>query len=150
MADTLELINTIPAELREQFEKDYVKIQLWQRKMLGWDEVNANLDKAHTAIAIKQRKALGWDKVHEALESAPWCDYNEQIVNMLFCYKCNRFKCPLITTSAAFAKGTGSGITFFISDYDDLFQENVSTAEQKNKISNNISFEFNIARDLMK
>ena len=93
MEDTLELINAIPAELREQFQKDYIKIKLWQRKMLGWDEVQ--IQKGYTKMKLKQRKALGWAQVHEALGLAPWCRHNEQIVNILFCYKCNRDRCPL-------------------------------------------------------
>ena len=64
MADTLELIKSLPAELREQILKEYIKIKLWQRKMLGWGEVNA------------------------AIKEAPFCDRNQQIVKVLFCYKC--------------------------------------------------------------
>ena len=65
MADTLELIKSLPAELREQILKEYIKIKLWQRKALGWDEVN------------------------ESILIAPFCDRNEQIVWVLFCYKCD-------------------------------------------------------------
>ena len=93
MADTLELIKALPTELREQILKEYIKIKLWQRKMLGWDEVQ--IQKGYTQMKLKQRKALGWDQVHEAIELAPYCHHNEQIVNILFCYKCNRSRCPL-------------------------------------------------------
>ena len=93
MADTLELIKALPLELRERILKEYIKIKLWQRKMLGWDEVQ--IQKGYTKMKLKQRKALGWDQVHEALELAPYCRHNEQIVNVLFCYKCNRSRCPL-------------------------------------------------------
>ena len=44
MEDTLELIKAIPTELREQFQKDYIKIKLWQRKMLGWAPVHAEFN----------------------------------------------------------------------------------------------------------
>ena len=64
MADTLELIKALPPELLEKICKEYVKIKLWQRKMLGWGEVNA------------------------AIKEAPVCDHNEQIVKVLYCYKC--------------------------------------------------------------
>ena len=64
MADTLELIKTLPPELREEIYKEYIKIKLRQRKALGWDEVNA------------------------AIAEAPFCEHNEQIVKVLFCYKC--------------------------------------------------------------
>ena len=64
MADTLELIKTLPPELREEIYKEYIKIKLRQRKALGWDEVNA------------------------AIIEAPFCDHNQQIVKVLFCYKC--------------------------------------------------------------
>ena len=69
MADTLELIKALPPELREKICKEYIKIKLWQRKMLGWDEV------------------------HAAIKEAPFCDHNEQIVRVLFCYKCGRSRC---------------------------------------------------------
>ena len=65
MADTLELIKTLPPELREEIYKEYIKIKLRQRKALGWDEVNA------------------------AIIEAPVCDHNQQIVKVLFCYKCD-------------------------------------------------------------
>ena len=68
MADTLELIKTLPPELREEIYKEYIKIKLSQRKALGWDEVNA------------------------AMIEAPFCEHNEQIVKVLFCYKCS--DCP--------------------------------------------------------
>ena len=92
MADTLELIQALPAELRERILKEYIKIKLWQRKMLGWDKVD--IQKGYTKMKLKQRKALGWDEVHEAIELAPYCHRNKQIVNLLFCYKCNRSRCP--------------------------------------------------------
>ena len=44
-------------------------------------------------MKLKQRKALGWDEVHEAIDEAPFCYLNEQIVNVLFCY-CGRCSCP--------------------------------------------------------
>ena len=65
MADTLELIKTLPIELREEIYKEYIKIKLRQRAALGWDEVNA------------------------AIAEAPVCEHNQQIVKVLFCYKCS-------------------------------------------------------------
>ena len=64
MADTLEQIKTLPPELREKIYKEYIKIKLRQRKALGWGEVKA------------------------AIAEAPFCDHNQQIVKVLFCYKC--------------------------------------------------------------
>ena len=64
MADTLELIKTLPIELREEIYKEYIKIKL------------------------RQRKALGWDEVNEDIVKAPFCEHNEQIVKVLFCHKC--------------------------------------------------------------
>ena len=65
MADTLELIKTLSPELREEIYKKFIKIKLRQRKALGWDEVNA------------------------AIKEAPFCDRNQQIVKVMFCYKCS-------------------------------------------------------------
>ena len=62
--ETLELIKTLPPELREKIYKEFIKIKLRERKALGWDEVNA------------------------AIKEAPFCDHNQQIVKVLFCYKC--------------------------------------------------------------
>ena len=89
MADTLQLIKSLPQELRQQILKEYIKIKLWQRKMLGWDEVRAEINKGCIKMKLKQRKALGWNQVHEAIELAPFCYSNEQIVRVLFCYKCD-------------------------------------------------------------
>ena len=44
-------------------------------------------------MKLRQRKALGWDEVHAAIKEAPFCDRNEQIVRVLFCYKCDRSRC---------------------------------------------------------
>ena len=94
MADTLELIKALSPELREQILKEYIKIKLWQRKMLGWDDVRKEINKGYTSMKLRERKALGWDEVHAAIEEAPFCDHNEQIVRVLFCYKCGRSRCP--------------------------------------------------------
>ena len=59
-----EYIQKLPPEIREIIYKEYIKIKLRERKALGWDEVNA------------------------AIKEAPFCDHNEQIVKVLFCYKC--------------------------------------------------------------
>ena len=64
MADTLEAIQQLPLELREKIYKEYLTIKL------------------------RQRSALGWDKVNYAIAEAPFCEHNEQIVKVLFCYKC--------------------------------------------------------------
>ena len=93
MADTLELIQSLPPELREKIRKEYIKIKLWQRKILGWDEVREEIYKGYIKIKLRQRKALGWDEVHAAIKEAPFCDRNEQIVRVLFCYKCSRSRC---------------------------------------------------------
>ena len=62
--ETLEQIKTLPPELREIIYKDFIKIKLRERKDIGWDEINA------------------------AIKEAPICDHNQQIVKVLFCYKC--------------------------------------------------------------
>ena len=59
-----EGIKTLPPELREKINKEYIKIKLRERADLGWGEVNA------------------------AIKEAPFCDHNQQIVKVLFCYKC--------------------------------------------------------------
>ena len=92
MADTLELIKSLPPELREQILRENIKIKLWERKMLGWDALREEISKGYTKMKLKQRKSLGWDFVHEAIKLAPFCYRNDQIVNVLFCYKCDR--CP--------------------------------------------------------
>ena len=64
MGDTLELIKALPQELREQILKEYIKIKLKERADLGWGEVN------------------------DAINNAPFCESNQQIVKCLFCPKC--------------------------------------------------------------
>ena len=78
MADTLELIQALPLELREKICTEYIKIKLWQRKMLGWDEVRKEIRKGYIKMKLKQRKTLGWVEVHAAIHEAPFCVRNEQ------------------------------------------------------------------------
>ena len=61
--------------------------------MLGWDEVQAEINKGYVKMKLKQREALGWYEVHEAIDEAPYCYLNEQIVNILVC-GCGRYSCP--------------------------------------------------------
>ena len=70
--DTLELIQALSPELREQILKEYIKIKLWQRKMLGWDDVRKEINKGYTSMKLKKRKTLGWDEVHAAIYEAPF------------------------------------------------------------------------------
>ena len=92
---TLELIQALPAELREKISTEYIIIKLWQRKMLGWDEVRKEIRKGYIKMKLKQRKTLGWGEVHAAIKEAPVCVRNKQIVRVLFCYKCDRSRCRL-------------------------------------------------------
>ena len=59
-----DAIQILPPELKEKINKEFIKIKLRERKDIGWDEINA------------------------AIKEAPFCDHNEQIVKVLFCYKC--------------------------------------------------------------
>ena len=61
MADTLELIQALPPELREKICTEYIIIKLWQRKILGWAEV------------------------HKELEKIPFCKRRESFVKAMFC-----------------------------------------------------------------
>ena len=65
MADTLELIKTLPPELREKISKEYIKIKL------------------------RERKAQGWDEVHDEIKKSPFCDGHQQIVKVFFCLEHN-------------------------------------------------------------
>ena len=106
MADTLELIKTLPPELREEIYKDFIKIKL------------------------RQRSALGWDEVNEAIAEAPFCEHNEQIVKVLFCYKCSgcmrKNLCNLCRRN---------GVNHFLGcpiydedDYDEVFKKSFTTS----------------------
>ena len=61
MADTLELIQALPPELREKICTEYIKMKL------------------------KQRKILGWAEVHKELEKIPFCKRRESFVKAMFC-----------------------------------------------------------------
>ena len=66
MADTtLQLIKTLPPELREKILKEHIKIK------------------------IKEREDLGWQKINSIIFHAPFCKTNEQIVKCLYCPKCD-------------------------------------------------------------
>ena len=51
-------------------------------------ELCKEINKENINKKLSQRKALGWDKVNEAITKAPFCEHNQQIVNLLFCGKC--------------------------------------------------------------
>ena len=128
MADTLELIKTLPPELREQISKEYIKIKLWQRKILGWDEVREEIHKGHTSMKLRQRKALGWDEVHAAIKEAPFCYRNEQIVRVLFCYNCDSVAMApeIISVICATEIGDNHYLGYPIydeDDYDEAFKK---------------------------
>ena len=57
--ETLELIKTLPPEIREIIYKEFLTIKL------------------------RQRKALGWHKVHEQILKLPFCHNRQQIVRMI-------------------------------------------------------------------
>ena len=61
--DTLELIQALPAELREKIRKEYVNTKLWQRKKQGWDEV------------------------HQDLQKTPFCQRQQRLVNLMPWFK---------------------------------------------------------------
>ena len=101
MADTLEQIKTLPPEICEIIYKEYIKIKLRERKALGWEEVNA------------------------AIKEAPLCDHNQQIVKVLFCYKCGRcrrnYLCNLCKRNG-FRHYLGYPI-YDENDYDECFKK---------------------------
>ena len=100
--ETLELIKTLPPELREKIYKELIKIKLRERKALGWDEVNA------------------------AIKEAPFCDHNQQIVKVLFCYKCGHcmrnYLCNLCKRNGVPRHYLGYPI-YDEDDYDECFKK---------------------------
>ena len=129
--DTLELIQALPQELREKIRNEYIVIKLWQRKMLGWDDVRKEINKGYTSMKLKQRKTLGWDEVHAAIYEAPFCDRNKQIVRVLFCYKCDRSRCSRnglcnLCIRNGFRHYLGYPI-FDENDYDECFKRSFSS-----------------------
>ena len=59
MAGTLELIQALPAELREKICTEYIVIRLRERAELGWEEVNKVIKKAPVS--------------NEQIEMKPFC-----------------------------------------------------------------------------
>ena len=47
------------------------------------------LYKVYLTLKIKQRLSLGFDEVHDEIKSAPFCQINEQITNIMACRNCN-------------------------------------------------------------
>ena len=101
-----EAIKTLPPELREKIYKEYIKIKLRERADLGWDEVNA------------------------AIKEAPFCDHNQQIVKVLFCYKCGHcrrnYLCNLCRRNGA-NHYLGYPI-YDEDDYDECFKKTYKTS----------------------
>ena len=101
MAATLKAIKKLPLELREKIYKEY-----------------------HT-IKLRQRSALGWDKVNAAIAEAPFCEHNEQIVKVLFCYKCRdclrNGLCNMCKKNGV--KHFLGYPVFDVNDYDEIFKK---------------------------
>ena len=104
--ETLELIKTLPPELREKIYKEFIKIK-------------------HS-----QRKALGWGEVHAAIKEAPFCYHNQQIVKVLFCYKCGHcmrnYLCNLCRRNGV-NHYLGYPI-YYEDDYDEVFKKSYYTS----------------------
>ena len=111
-----EAIQNIPPELRKIIFKHYLAIKLRQRAALGWDKVHEQIPKLHLTLKLRQRVALGWDEVHEAIE---------QIIKVLFCYKCDDcWKSGLCNMC------NNSGVKHYLgypvfdeNDYDEIFKK---------------------------
>jgi len=58
-----EAIQSLPPELREMILKEYISIK------------------------IKEEKEMGWDKVHENISKMPFCEFKQQIVQMIICFE---------------------------------------------------------------
>jgi len=58
-----EAIKSLPPQLREMILKEYI------------------------AIKIKEKKEMGWAKVHENILKQPFCEFKQQIVQMVICFE---------------------------------------------------------------
>ena len=100
-----DAIQILPPELREKIYKEFIKNQL------------------------RQREALGWEKVNKSILTAPFCDYNQQIVKVLFCYKCEycmrNYQCNLCRRDGGFHY-LGYPI-YDENDYDEVFKKYYNT-----------------------
>ena len=85
-------------------------------------ELCKEINKENINKKLSQRKALGWDKVNEAITKAPFCEHNQQIVNLLFCGKCR-----YCMWNGLCHKCSKNGVKHFLgnlyykNDYDDIF-----------------------------
>ena len=71
---------------------------------------------------LSQRKALGWEKVNEAITKAPFCEHNQQIVNLLFCGKCRYCRWNgLCHKCSKNGDEHFLGYLYYKNDYDDIF-----------------------------
>ena len=82
-------------------------------------ELCKEINKENLNKKLSQRKALGWDKVNEAITKAPFCEHNQQIVNLLFCGKCRY--CMWNGLCHKCSKNGVLGYLFYKNDYDDIF-----------------------------
>ena len=60
-----EAIQSLPPEIREKIYKELVTIKMRERKEMGWNEVN------------------------DDIEDVPFCEKRLRITKVLFCFKCN-------------------------------------------------------------
>ena len=96
-----EAVQKLPLELREKIYNEYLTIK------------------------IRQRAALGWEKVNAAIAEAPFCEHNEQIVNVLFCHKCGDCRrnglCHMCSKNGV--KHFLGYPVFDENDYDEIFKK---------------------------
>ena len=102
------------AEMKKMSPQNLMNILLPSE---GTQELSKEINKK-----LSQRKALGWDKVNEAITKAPFCEHNQQIVNLLFCYECKYCKWNGLCHKC---KKNGDdhflGCKYYKKDYDNVF-----------------------------
>ena len=94
-----EAIQSLPPEIREKIYKELVTIKMRERKEMGWNEVN------------------------DDIEDAPFCEKRLRITKVLFCFKCNNCQrnglCEVCRKNGEI-HNLGYPI-YGIEDYDEIF-----------------------------
>ena len=112
--------------------RDYQIFSAWWFTKFSYPWCSAGALRALSSAITKklrQRADLGWDKVNDAIAKAPFCEHNEQIVKVLFCYKCR--DCLRNGLCNMCSK---NGVKHFLGypvydedDYDEIFKKSYNT-----------------------
>ena len=77
-----DIMNLYPAELKELLDSNHVDVEIRERIYKDFNE-----------IKMVERKVMGWNELNNDIEKAPFCEKVQRITKV--CYCCNCTSCRI-------------------------------------------------------